>query len=196
MLRDVRLYGKLGARYGRHHRFEVATPAEAVRALIANYPALEKELNSAHQRGVGYKVFVGDAALEKEDQLRDPSSARETIRIAPWVIGRGDGKAWGQIFLGAVLIAASFWIPGLAPWAAQALFGLGLSMALGGVVQLLSPVPKAGDPNERPENKPSFLFDGPVNTTAQGQCVPWGFGEMIIGSAVISVGITADDVPV
>jgi predicted phage tail protein len=45
---------------------------------------------------------------------------------------------------------------------------------LGGVSQLLFKPPKAAKPNERPENKPSFLFDEPVNTIAQGQCVPVG----------------------
>jgi predicted phage tail protein len=35
---------------------------------------------------------------------------------------------------------------------------------------------------ERPENKPSFLFDGPVNTITQGHPVPVGYGKAFVGS--------------
>jgi predicted phage tail protein len=45
-----------------------------------------------------------------------------------------------------------------------------------------------------PENKPSFLFDGPVNTIAQGHPVPVGYGEMYVGSAVISAGIVTEEI--
>ncbi|HNQ32149.1 MAG TPA: hypothetical protein PKJ93_00055, partial [Methanoculleus sp.] len=37
---------------------------------------------------------------------------------------------------------------------------------------------------------------GPVNTMAQGHPVPVGYGEMIVGSAVISAGIEIDEVAV
>ena len=42
---------------------------------------------------------------------------------------------------------------------------------------------------------PSYIFNGPVNTMAQGHPVPIGYGEMIVGSAVISAGISVDESP-
>ena len=36
-------------------------------------------------------------------------------------------------------------------------------------------------------------FNGPVNTTAQGNPVPVIYGEMIVGSATISAGIYSED---
>jgi predicted phage tail protein len=72
----------------------------------------------------------------------------------------------------------------------------GIAMAIGGVVQMLTPLPKSPNQEDRPDNKPSYIFNGAVNTTAQGYPVPVGYGRMIVGSAVISAGITTDEVPV
>lgn len=74
-----------------------------------------------------------------------------------------------------------------------ALFGLGVSLALGGVVQMLSPQQRGLSTRDNPENGASYSFNGPVNTTAQGNCVPVLYGEMMVGSAVVSAGIYAED---
>jgi predicted phage tail protein len=66
-------------------------------------------------------------------------------------------------------------------------FALGLVFA--GVSALLFAPPKSQGPSERPENKPNTYFNGPVNTIAQGHPVPIGYGELIVGSAVISAGL-------
>ena len=61
---------------------------------------------------------------------------------------------------------------------------------------LLVPVPKVSGPQERPENKPSYLFNGAVNTTEQGQPIPLLYGELIVGSAVVSAGLTDKEIPI
>ncbi len=58
---------------------------------------------------------------------------------------------------------------------------------------MLAPQPKATAGGAEVTNLPSYTFNGPINTTAQGNPVPLGYGRMIVGSAVISAGITADD---
>jgi len=65
-------------------------------------------------------------------------------------------------------------------------------MILGGVVQLLTPIPKGSAANTA-ANAPSYVFNGAVNTQAQGNPVPLLYGRMIVGSAVISAGIKAED---
>lgn len=60
-------------------------------------------------------------------------------------------------------------------------------------MQLISPQMKGLSAKDSAENKPSYNFNGAVNTTAQGNPVPLGYGRMIIGSAVISAGIYAMD---
>jgi predicted phage tail protein len=176
----------------------VASAAEAVRALSANFPTFERELVSSGERGVGYKVLVGRDELNLE-RLHEPSG-QQRITIAPVISGAG-GNGLGQIILGAALIAVAWWNP--MGWAAAGsflsqatLYSVGTSMILGGVAQMIAPTPKSTDPSERPENKPSYAFNGAVNTTAQGQPVPVGYGRLIVGSAVISAGIDVDEVPV
>jgi len=192
------LLGELGRQFGRRHQMVVSSAAEAVRALSANFPTFERELVSSGERGVGYKVLVGRDELNLE-RLHEPSG-QQRITIAPVISGSG-GNGLGQIILGAALIAVAWWNP--MGWAAAGsflsqatLYSVGTSMILGGVVQMIAPTPKASDPSERPDNKPSYAFNGAVNTTAQGQPVPVGYGRLIVGSAVISAGIDVDEVPV
>jgi len=192
------LLGELGRQFGRRHKMVVSSAAEAVRALSANFPTFERELVSSGERGVGYKVLVGRDELNLE-RLHEPSG-QQRITIAPVISGAG-GNGLGQIILGAALIAVAWWNP--MGWAAAGsflsqatLYSVGTSMILGGVAQLIAPTPKSTDPSERPENKPSYAFNGAVNTTAQGQPVPVGYGRLIVGSAVISAGIDVDEVPV
>ena len=82
---------------------------------------------------------------------------------------------------------------GMVAKAGVAVLGAGLSMAIGGVMQLLMPTKKHND-YDRPENQPSYVFNGAVNTQAQGNPVPVLYGELIIGSAVISAGIHVEDI--
>ncbi len=192
------LLGELGRQFGRRHKMVVSSAAEAVRALSANFPTFERELVSSGERGVGYKVLVGRDELNLE-RLHEPSG-QQRITIAPVISGAG-GNGLGQIILGAALIAVAWWNP--MGWAAAGsflsqatLYSVGTSMILGGVAQMIAPTPKLTDPSERPENKPSYAFNGAVNTTAQGQPVPVGYGRLIVGSAVISAGIDVDEVPV
>lgn len=187
--RVVRLYGRLGLLFGRVHHFAVATPAEAIRALIANFPAFELHLLESTERGVGY-VVLADKEQIGRDELQHRHGLHKAIRIAPVPTGRA--KGWGQILLGVVLVAAAIVFQQyelIGPIVASGLFSVGVSIALGGVAQLLSAQPGAGEPKEEEARKPSYIFDGAVNAVAQGHPVPVGYGEMIVGSVVVSQGI-------
>ena len=193
-MRTIILLGELGKRYGRRHLLDVKSPAEAVRALCANFKDFAAFVSSSAERNVGYRVLNMREDVA-EDELHNPAGQR--ITIAPVVAGAG-GKL-GKILLGAVLIGASFLVPGLGATVlfgtttlASVAFGIGVSMALGGVAQLLAPQPKSPGPQE--EQQPSYVFNGAVNTSAQGQPVPIGYGRMIVGSAVISAGISVEDI--
>jgi hypothetical protein len=72
--------------------------------------------------------------------------------------------------------------------------GAGIAMIAGGVVQLLTPVPKGMSAKDASANTPSYNFNGPVNTEAQGHPVPLFYGgPMTVGSAVASAGIDTVD---
>jgi predicted phage tail protein len=65
---------------------------------------------------------------------------------------------------------------------------------LGGVTQMLFS-PKSAQSVERPENRPSYSFDGAVNTTAQGSPVSVLYGgPLIVGSQVVSAGLSVEQI--
>lgn len=199
-LRTIRLYGYLGAQFGRVHRLAVASCADAVQALCVLLPGFERELMTSKDRGVGYACFLGRRNLA-DDQLCD-LAGQEDIRIAPMVQGAKRGGLF-TLVLGAALFFAA---PYLVNPATAGLLGEGGAMVLGagvgsmgkllmlsGVTQLLSPQQKGLSTADGPDNGASYNFNGPVNTSAQGNPVPLLYGELIIGSAAISAGIFAED---
>lgn len=196
-LRTVKLYGALAREFGHVHRLAIASPAEAIRALCAIFPTFERRLIESGDRGVGYRVVNDRQLIVDLDHMHHPTGERGEVRIAPVLMGAKRGGLLGVV-LGVALIAVSFVIPGvqfLGVALSKVAFSIGTSLVLGGIAQMLTPTPKAQGPQERPENKPSTQFNGPVNTTAQGQPVPVGYGRLIVGSAVISAGINAKEQP-
>jgi predicted phage tail protein len=179
----VLLYGHLRKKFGKFHRFDIRTPAEAIRALAANFPSFQKHLLDHNEPG--YHVIVGKRDSRDEHTLEHP--ADDVIRIVPAIAGRKNGVL--QTVLGIVLIVVGVFLMG-----SQPLVSAGISMLIGGVVQLLSPAPKTKGPAERPENLPSYGFDGATNTSAQGNPVPLFYGEGIVGSQVVSVGLSTESI--
>ena len=101
-MRKVKLYGELAKKFGREFMLEVESVAEAVRALSANFPGFEKELMTAHLRGVEY-VVRADKRDVSEMELNNSLAPQETIRIAPIAVGRKKGGVFQTIF-GAILV--------------------------------------------------------------------------------------------
>ena len=190
MLRKIKLYGKLAKFIG--HRVleaDVATAAEAVRFLLANWPELEAHMSDQH-----YRVSVGTYDIDLEE-LHHPAGAAP-ISFVPVVAGAG---ATGRIILGALLIIGAFFTGGAtigllglaAPVAVSSvLLFAGATLLLGGVAQLLTPTPKVkqGADNQDDPRK-SYSFSGVQNTSRAGTPVPIVYGETIVGSVVISAGI-------
>jgi predicted phage tail protein len=193
----VRLYGHLAKKFGRSHRLDVRTPREAVRALVVNFPEFRPHVLKHNEPG--YHVRVGK---EYRDEAGLDYPADAEIKIVPAV---GGASSTFRIILGAALVVfapyAAGWIfantsmVGLATAIATYAPTIGMSLILGGVSQLLFQPPKAQSV-ERPESKPSYSFDGPVNTMSQGNPVPICYGELIVGSQVVSAGFETGDIAV
>lgn len=190
MLSKIRIYGRLAKFLKRRvFRADVISAAEAVRFLLANFPHLEPELSQGH-----YRVSVGDIDIS-EAELNHPAGQQQ-IKIIPVVAGAG---AVGRIIAGVALIAGAFFTGGAtigllglaAPVAVSTvLAGIGATLVLGGVSQLLTPVPTlptGADTQQDPRK--SFSFSGIQNVSRQGVPVPIVYGETIVGSVVISAGI-------
>lgn len=201
MLRKIKLYGPLAKFIGKRVlQADIASAAEAVRFLVANFPALEQHMADQH-----YRVSVGEYDLTL-DELHTPAGQQD-IKIIPVVAGAG-GSA-GQILAGIGLVAAAFLIgpaaggflgigaglggagAGLVGGTfASAIGAIGAAMVLGGVSQLLSPVPVAAQgTNSNTDPRKTYSFSGIQQTSRQGTPVPICYGLTLTGSVVISAGI-------
>jgi predicted phage tail protein len=185
MLRKIKLYGALAKFIGqRVLEADVATAAEAVRFLLANWPELEAHMNDQH-----YRVSIGTYDLAAEE-LHHPAGAAP-ISFVPVVSGAG---AVGRIIAGVALVAFSLLLPGVGAVIGGALMTkiglLGGALILTGIAQLLTPtptVPQGADTQDDPRK--SYSFSGIQNTSRQNVPVPIVYGEIVVGSVVISAGI-------
>lgn len=184
VLRSVRLYGVLGARFGREYRLAVASPREAMRALAAQVPGLRAFLETSRERGLVYAVFVGRRNLPEAEL--DFGAGAADIRIAPVMTGSKKSGLF-QTVLGAIMVGVGVMTGNFALGAA------GVGMMAGGVVSMLSPQAAGLSTKEQAENTPSYAFGGAVTTVAQGNPVALGYGRRRIGGALISGGILPED---
>jgi predicted phage tail protein len=193
-MREIRLNGALGKRYGRVHRFDVRTPAEAVRALIVNFPTLERELAESAVNGVSYLCRVDDEVADEEG-IAAPMS--RSFSITPVITGaEGAARAISGVFLsiiGGITMAYGFVTGNPALVAAGKMMAkIGMALMVSGVAQMLSPSVSAKE-KDRVE---SDYFSGAQQTEVQGGPVPVGYGRLIVGSVTISAGITVEDKPI
>jgi predicted phage tail protein len=201
MFRVIKVYGKLAKHLGqRSFKAAVKTPAEAIRFLLANFPDLRGVLSEGD-----YKVTVGRNQLDLVDHpehLHFPVASQEPIRIVPVIAG---AEGVGQILAGVALVAFSLlFAPGaalagglftLGPQAVSIGVGIGASLILGGVAQMLTPTPtiqQGADGDNDPRK--SYSFSGIQNVSRQGVPVPIIYGEVFTGSIVVSAGINTEEV--
>ena len=190
-MRTIKVYGQLAKELGqRVFRAEVSSVAEAVRFLVSNFPHLERHMADQH-----YRVSSGKHILT-EHELHYPVGDSEVISLTPVIAGSG---AIGRIIVGALLIVTSFFIPGVALFGvalAPIVLGIGASLVLGGVAELISPVPNANlNPGgEKDPKNQSYSFSGIQNTSRSGLPIPIIYGEVVVGSITISAGTTVENV--
>ena len=212
MLREIRVYGELAKFMGvRSFMAEARDVAEAVRYLLVNFAGLE-----AHMGQHDYRILVGGYSIS-EEEISHPIG-QNVIRIIPVVAGAGGGV--GKILAGVAIIGLSILTAGAFGFAlgsaagigtfATIGVGIGASLALSGVSQLLTPVPRIAPPSAMSGYSPtytaqtmretemdpqkSYSFSGIQNTSVQGTPVPIIYGETVVGSVVISANVSTLEV--
>lgn len=219
MQQVVRLLGDLGERYGAEHVYQnLRTPADAIKLLCINHPALKAELISAHEVGVGYRVLQAGVDLNLDD-LHLPIGQNDLI-VTPVLVGEED---FGRALLGIGLIAAAIvFAPAgagflglgagatagtftLGAAASVAIGSIGATLVLGSVTQMLSPQPDLGvggvgtrgefratrpeSVNRGADGQQSYAYLGAQNTVGVGATIPVAYGKVLIGSHVISADV-------
>lgn len=207
----ITLHGKLGETVGREWNLLVDSVSEALRGIQANNKHFFEYL--AEDAGkAGYRVVINGVDHTHVTELQIPRKTIRTIDIVPVPHG-ASGGLW-QIIAGVVLIIVAVVIIAIAPEASPGVYPLfsiagtsiglsaatigtlGIALALGGIVAMLSKSPAlsaANTPKDAAQTsdttKTSYLFSGTTNTVTQGNCVPLAYGRFMGGSQLITFGI-------
>lgn len=201
-MRTIHLHGALGEKYGTTIQLDVATAAEAVRALATNFPEIMKDFRENDWHVVRGKTIEGGLDLGEED-LIPLKLGRGDLHFVPVVAGsKREGAGLLKIILGVALVGLGFFMGFSTPIFGAASGGLlggltygnlamiGVALAAAGISQLLAP-------EEKDQTKQdSFLFNGPGNAYEQGSPVPLVYGEVITGSVMVSGGLDIEKIAV
>jgi predicted phage tail protein len=202
-MKTVRLYGHLATGMGKEFQFDIKTPGEALRALKANF----KNFSECVKQNELYTILIDKESMEP-DKWGNPISDREVIKIVPIYQGAGRNflKSALTIVVGAALIyfsagAASglvgtsgTFLGATSAQLASTFVSIGVGLVVSGLSSLLFAPPSfKSDDTEDANNIPNFAFSGAVNTTQQGNPVPVGYGQLVVGSQVISAGLRVED---
>ncbi|THD29754.1 tail assembly protein [Acinetobacter ursingii] len=215
MLKTIKLYGVLAEQFGHQFKLDVSSTREAIRALSVLLPGFEKFMLHAHERGLGFAIFLDEikghrSRGKKQPYCYDSATNRRitgrnvaaceldmmtessVIKIVPRVMGAGGNNGILQVVLGVVLIVAGFWTGGATSNIGVALIGAGAGMLVGGIAQMLMPSAETQDQNQD-GNRANKGFGSAVTTIAQGNPVPILRGEREIGGFIASAGQFTED---
>ena len=210
MTTTVTLDGAMGKKFGKKWELHVDSPATALRLISANKPELIPWIRSNLTEYEGYEITCeysnGNIEVVGEEEL-SMNGEIKSIRFTPVLAGSGNV---GKIIAGIVIIALVTWATwGTGTAATAGLLGtafmgsagtmgtaammMGVGLALGGVVGLMTPQPSVSLDNNVRVDKTSYYFNGPTNTTVQGVPVSLIYGRCLVGSHAISVSLTVDE---
>jgi len=192
MLTRVFLHGDL-EQFGAERKLDISTPFEAVRAISVLRPGFQAEF----LKGV-YAIVLVDRNGEAEavDEVRGnlPLSDEDLHIIAVPQGEYGEVVVWLASMIstwtGVSTVAGGY----LALAAAAVIVAVAVGLAISGIANALWPLPELGN-GESAENTPNDYFNGPVNTTKQGNPVPLCYGgPILVGSQVASVSLVTEEI--
>lgn len=204
---NVRFYGSL-KQFGSEFNLDCKTPAEVVHALTSQIPKLRQFI----QQGL-FTVRVGREYLDSrylEQGLSQKLKDDATVHFTPTLKG-SKRSGLRRVIAGAAIIAGALVLGPLGfgvlgSTSAMMIGGLGASMLLGGVAQMLTKMPTmrgvtptgAVKPEstkvKQEEKKQSTSFSNLSNMVAQGKSMPLAYGLIRTGTLVISQGVETMDV--
>jgi predicted phage tail protein len=187
MLKKIKVYGTLRKFLGQaEFEVDLNTPREAISFLACNFEGIKE-----HMAEQLYTIQVG-AKVITEDLLS--MNTKEDIKIIPVVHGNffpillgagalfGAGAITAGSFLGSTLLV-------------NALTAIGTSMLIDGVTSMLSPQQDTLSPTSQQDSldpaalASNYSFTGLTNISNAGVPVNLVYGEILVGSVVVSNGV-------
>ncbi len=193
-MKKIKLFGDLQT-FKSDWELHVKTPGEALRAIDANRPGFLR----ATEAGDYVAILVDSDNPEMTRQVTMDNNfapwANEVLMIIPRTGGDIPAAAVAAAFtaIGVTGVTATSFVV----LAATALINVGLSIALSALANVITGNKQsvAAANTETPENKPSFVSNGPVNVVRAGHPHPIIVGEFLCGSIVLSSQVHVKDIP-
>lgn len=166
------------------YEFEADTVFEALKA--ASTQLADKLSMKCGRRW----ICTVDGYEDRDSIYSTPKS--DTLEVYPTFAPSGgsrNGMAWWQIAIGVLVIAITAYFTGGASvaWAGM-FYGMGASMVIGGIMQLLVKTPKS-DTGGDGELKSSKYFGVNKNTTDIGTRIPLGYGKYRVYGQLLSLNL-------
>lgn len=192
-LKTVYFHGSLKEVIPEPIRMSGRSIREVLHGVVSQFPQLQRRLGNKY-----YPVRI--EGVEKDTDLTNDTD-QEEIHIYPTFDGGGGNGGLVQIAIGALLIATVIVAPHIGLGATMAagiagttvgsvLVGVGISLILGGLLQLLSPTPEM----DMGDNKEGSKYLGsPQNTVKIGTRIPLIFGTHKAYGHYLTFNIDAKD---
>lgn len=157
-MKKVFLHGGLGKKFGKEWSLAVNSPQEAVCALFANNPDIEKYLNDKQKNNIHYGI-KGDKSGDFISKEEFSINTQKEFHFFP--VPQGSSFAVNLAFMAVSTMASMY------------------------VARKIAETMQRDDSTVSAQTE-SFVFDGQENRYQQGASVPVGYGRMKVGSNVIS----------
>lgn len=188
----IYIHGKLGKIFGEYHELDISRKMDVVKAIDANQKGFKKTILSSFKKQIHFDLVDPNDSKEKFDSVNEylNQPAPEELHIMPSVCGSG--------FLTPFFIAAAKVGTAVGGFLTGGSFlgNLAMGIIMEGIGALLSPKPK-GPASQQIESKvdqSSYLFSSLENQALQGFPIPMLYGELRVGSAVVSVNVLNEDI--
>lgn len=169
---------------------------------------VELEASTAREAIHGYQAIVGlrpppggrwltrIEGFESPQALVSPLDTAE-LHVHPVFEGAGGGGSFVKIAIGVVLIATAIAL-GPAGWgiigatATSIIAGVGVSLLMGGIMELIAPAPKMNSVGSIEQSEGSRYLGQPKNTTKVGTRIPIAIGRVRMYGHILTFDVEAD----
>jgi predicted phage tail protein len=192
MLTTIQLHGSLGRAIGELWELDVSSLGEAVRAIETLSKKFCQHLLAKDKEGIAYQVLYDSYECKcVEDLSLVFQKPGVVVHVIPVIGGAEDAKNYGMLVGGLLLIGLAF-VPGVNAFVGikgftTIMFSMGVMLALSGISGIIN----APDENKDTASK---SLSGSINSVKQGEPIPLAYGEIMIGSQVISCMVQDVDV--
>ena len=192
----IYIHGKLGKIFGEYHELDISRKMDVVNAIDANRKGFKKTILSSFAKDIHFDLVDPNGSKEEfssvDEYLSQP--APEELHIVASICGSGPVIAI-VMKVGAAVAKVASVVSGFLT-GGSFLGNLAMGILMEGIQMLLTPKPK-GPASQQIQSKidqASYLFSSLENQAVQGFPIPMLYGELRVGSSIVSVNVLSEDI--